>query len=322
MRILHLDTGKEMRGGQWQVLRLIEGLSQAGVESTLLAPEDALLFAAARDKGWRVEPLSLVRALLAARRYDLVHAHDARSHTLAALIGVMIPVVPKVVPLVVSRRVAFAVRSRWKYRRPTRFIAVSEYVKSVLLQGGVPAGKISVVYDGVPLLQVSTRATTNITVLAKATGQSHDRRSQSHDRQGVVVPGVITALASAAAELAGVTLRPTVNLERDLRDAGVLLYLSDSEGLGSGALLAMSAGVPVIASKVGGLLEVIRDGENGILVPNEPTAIAAAIKRLLASPDLVGRLGRAARQTVMDRFTVDQMVRHTMEVYRQVLSLD
>jgi glycosyltransferase involved in cell wall biosynthesis len=322
MRILHLDAGKEMRGGQWQVLRLIEGLAAVGVESTLLAPEDALLFAAARDKGWRVEPLGLVRALLAARRYDLVHAHDARSHTIAALIGVMIPVVPKVVPLVVSRRVAFAVRTRWKYRRPTRFIAVSEYVKSVLLQGGVPAGKISVVYDGVPLLPVGTGASTNITVLAKATGQSHDgrgqshdRRGQSHDRQGVV----ITALASAAAELAGVTLRPTVNLERDLRDAGVLLYLSDSEGLGSGALLAMSAGVPVIASKVGGLLEVIRDGENGILVPNESTAIAAALKRLVASPDLTGRLGRAARQTVMDRFTVDQMVRHTMEVYNQVL---
>ena len=313
MRILHLDSGKEMRGGQWQVLRLIEGLAQAGVDSTLLARSDAPLYAAARDKGWRVEPLGLVRALLASRRYDLVHAHDARTHTLGALISgvpLVVPLVdPLVVPLVVSRRVAFAVRSRWKYRRPTRFIAVSEYVKSVLVQGGVPAGKIGVVYDGVPLLPVSTGTATGVTVLAKAT-------DQSHDRQGVLA----TSLLPTVSKLAGVALQPTVNLERDLRDAGVLLYLSDSEGLGSGALLAMSAGVPVVASKVGGLLEVIRDGQNGILVPNEPIAIAAALRTLLDNPDLIGRLGLAARQTIKDQFTVDQMVRHTMEVYRQVLS--
>ena len=53
-----------MRGGQWQVLRLIEGLAAAGVESTLLARQDAPLFAAARKQGWRVEPLGgLTRAL-------------------------------------------------------------------------------------------------------------------------------------------------------------------------------------------------------------------------------------------------------------------
>jgi hypothetical protein len=298
MRILHLDANTEMRGGQWQVLRLIEGLAAAGVESTLLAREGAPLFAAARTaaartKGWLVEPLRPVRALLAARRHDLVHAHDARSHTIGLLISG--------VPLVVSRRVAFAIRSRWKYSRPCRFIAVSEFVKSVLVQGGVAAEKISVVYDGVPLMETGTAAASWVTVLAKG-----------------------TALASTAAQLApqlpDVTLRPAVNLEHDLRDARVLLYLSDCEGLGSGVLLAMSAGVPVVASKVGGLPEVIRHGETGILVPNEATAIAAALRRLLDDPELSRRLGQAGRQTVMDRFTVGRMVGHTMEVYRQVLS--
>ena len=85
MRILHLDGGKEMRGGQWQVLRLMEGLAAAGVESTLLARHGAPLFEAARERGWRVEPLGLVRAMLLARRHDLVHAHDARSHTFGGL---------------------------------------------------------------------------------------------------------------------------------------------------------------------------------------------------------------------------------------------
>jgi len=49
MRILHLDAGKEMRGGQWQVLRLVEGLAGAGVESTLLARSGGPLFEAYRE---------------------------------------------------------------------------------------------------------------------------------------------------------------------------------------------------------------------------------------------------------------------------------
>ena len=56
------------------------------------------------------------------------------------------------------------------------------------------------------------------------------------------------------------------HLEADLRDAAMLVYLTASEGLGSGALLAMSAGVPVIASRVGGLPEIVRHRETGLLV--------------------------------------------------------
>jgi hypothetical protein len=112
MRILHLDAGKEMRGGQWQALRLMEGLAAAGVESTLLARPGGPLFEAARNRGWRVEPLGLARAMLLARRHDLVHAHDARAHTFGAIAGSG--------RLVVARRVAFPVGSPWKYRRARR----------------------------------------------------------------------------------------------------------------------------------------------------------------------------------------------------------
>jgi glycosyltransferase involved in cell wall biosynthesis len=71
---------------------------------------------------------------------------------------------------------------------------------------------------------------------------------------------------------------------------------------------------------VGGLPEIIRHGENGLLVDNAPQAIAAAVRLLLDNPDLARRMGEAARRTVMERFTVDHMVRRTMEVYREVLS--
>jgi glycosyltransferase involved in cell wall biosynthesis len=82
----------------------------------------------------------------------------------------------------------------------------------------------------------------------------------------------------------------------------------------------MSAGVPVIASRVGGIPEIIRSEENGILVENDAAEIAAAMRRILDDPVFGRRLGEAARRTVMDRFTVEHLVRRTMEVYRQVLS--
>ncbi len=293
MRILHLDAGREMRGGQWQVLRLLEGLAAAGWETSLLARAGAPLFEAARKRGWNVAALGLARVAWEARRHDMVHAHDARSHTLAVLAGGA--------PLVVARRVAFPVVSRWKYARPRRYIAVSDFVRSVLQAGGVSAEKIEVVYDGVPLLEpVSGSA-----VLAPANAGDPQKGA---------------ALAVEAARLAGVDLRLTCELERDLAGAACFVYLTRSEGLGSAALLAMSAAVPVVASDVGGLREVIRDRENGLLVDNTAEAVAAALRELAANPELARRLGHAARQTVQERFTIDIMVRKTIAAYHKVLA--
>jgi len=292
MRILHLDAGREMRGGQWQALRLIEGLAVEGVESTLLARPGTPIFEQARQRGCRVEPLGLARLAVLARRHDLVHAHDSRSHTLAALTAGA--------PLVVSRRVAFPISSRWKYNRPTHFLAVSEFVKSLLMERGVPPEKVSVVYDGVPVLDPSQ----GTLVVAPA--------NQDDPRKGA-------PLAVEAARRAGVELTLSTLLERDLRDAAIFVYITHSEGLGSGALLAMSAGVPVVASKVGGLPEIVEHRQTGLLVENETAAIAAAIGELRADPGLARSLGLAARRRVMENFTVGHMVRRTMEIYRQVI---
>jgi glycosyltransferase involved in cell wall biosynthesis len=301
MRILHLDTGKEMRGGQWQALRLIEGLTARGIECALLARAGSPLGEAARQAGCQVAAAGFARAALLARRYDLVHAHDARAHTLAALAGGA--------PLVVSRRVAFGgaggAVSRWKYGRVARFIAVSEFVKSTLVARGVPAGKIAVVYDGVPLLDTAEPAGGRPRVLAPDTRDDPEKG---------------LTLARQAAQLAGAELELSASLQRDLPGAAVLVYITHSEGLGSGALLAMSAGVPVVASRVGGLPEIIRHRENGLLVENRAQAIAAAIRELLDDPPFARRLALAGRHTVGERFTLEHMVGGAMEVYRQVLS--
>jgi glycosyltransferase involved in cell wall biosynthesis len=305
MRILHADAGRQMRGGQWQVLRLMEGLAAAGVETTLLARKGSPLFASARERWLHVEPFGITRAAWLLREHDLMHAHDSRSHTLGALLRA-----PR---LVVSRRVAFSGArfwpasrmSEWKYSRAVMYIAISDFVRKTLVARGVRASKVAVVHDGVPLLELSGQAKGLLQVLAPA--------NEDDPQKGA-------PLAIEAAALANVPLKLSSHLEADLREATVFVYITYSEGLGSAVLLAMSAGVPVVASRVGGLPEVIRHGENGLLVENTAPEIAAAIRQLLDHPDFARRIGAAARQTIVERFTVERMVQHTMEVYRQVLS--
>jgi glycosyltransferase involved in cell wall biosynthesis len=297
MRVLHLDSGRTMRGGQWQVLRLIEGLCAAGVESVLLAHAGGPLLEKARAQGWQARPLG---RLPFERGYDLVHAHDSRSHTLAALLCRS--------PLVVSRRVAFpgaapGAIQRWKYGRAARYLAVSAHVKSILAGRGVPPDKIEVVYDGVPLIAGVRTADAPARALAPA--------NLDDPRKGA-------ALALEGARLAGIELTLSRNLERDLASATLFVYITDSEGLGSAVLLAMSAGVPVVASRTGGLPEIVRHGETGLLVENRAPAIAVAIRALIDDPEAALRMGAAGRRRVQECFTVEAMVRRTMEVYRQV----
>src|ERR1035438_8628983 len=242
MRILHLDSGHEMRGGQWQVLRLMEGLRRESIDCTLLSPRASPLWDKARALNLDVRPLGPWAVHRLSRQSDLIHAHDAHAHTLAAVLAGA--------PLVVSRRVAFPIRSRWKYRHASRYAAVSQFVKGVMLDGGVPENKISVVYDGVPLGEPAVHAERlGETVVAPASGDP---------RKG-------TALAREATRRAGVDLLLSRDLVSDLMGAALFLYLTHSEGLGSAILMAMAAGVPVIASNVGGIPEIVRHRENGWL---------------------------------------------------------
>src|SRR5436190_2168374 len=141
MRVLHLDSGREMRGGQWQVLRLMRGLRERGHQQELMCRGGSPLFQAALQESFDVYPLSIGRFPSAARAADLVHAHDARTHGLAAFF-------PRG-PIVVARRVGFPIHtgffSRIKYQRASHFIAVSRYVADVLRTSGVPDSRISVV---------------------------------------------------------------------------------------------------------------------------------------------------------------------------------
>jgi glycosyltransferase involved in cell wall biosynthesis len=293
LRVLHIDSEREMRGGQWQALYLMRALAAQGFEQLLLAPADAALAGC----GLNTAPLSVAAMARNARRFDIVHAHTARAHTLAAPFAGG--------RLVVARRVAFPLRrsaaSRWKYRRAAHFIAVSEFVRGALVRDGVAEESITVVHDGVPLPPASARG--RLTVALDSADPLKGR-----------------AVVERAAALAGIPIHFSRDLAADLPGAALFVYITESEGLGSAALLAAAHGVPVVASRVGGLPEAVEEGVTGLLTSNEPAEVAKAMMRILGDPATTARMAAAARKRVEQRFTIDAMVRGTAAVYEKVLA--
>jgi glycosyltransferase involved in cell wall biosynthesis/predicted ATP-grasp superfamily ATP-dependent carboligase len=109
------------------------------------------------------------------------------------------------------------------------------------------------------------------------------------------------------------------DVERVLPEFTVSVQPSLSEALSNVLLESMAAGVPVVATRVGAASEVIRDGENGLLVPPaEPAALADAVCRLLAAPSFARELAAAGRSTVQ-QYSVRNMVEKTSDVYSSLL---
>jgi hypothetical protein len=208
----------------------------------------------------------------------------------------------------VSRRVAFPVSrslaSRWKYGRPARFLAVSQFAAEQLRRAGVSERKIDVVFDGVAHGTSAEEWSAEFPAVALASVDPRKGRD----------------LVEQAAQAAQVPVVYSNDLKQDLRRASMFVYISRSEGFGSAALLAMSMGVPVIASRVGGLPETMCDGESGILVENDPRKIACAMRNLLDDPALAHALVKAAKVQVENGFTQRHLVERTLASYRRALA--
>src|SRR6185436_14916939 len=331
MRVAHLDTGREWRGGQRQVLLLMEGLARRGHDVRLLAPRGPLLerarAAGIESREWRPggewDLFAMLDAAGALRawRPDLAHAHSAHAHAL----GVPAARLAGVPGVVVSRRVDFAIAtqpfSRLKYRMPVdRYFCISAGVEAVMRAGGVPESKLARVPSGVELPSRGA-------ALAEAVSR-RSLREELGLAADVKLVGTVAALAphkdhATLLEAAALVTRARDDvhfvwagegecrpaLERRRRELGLesrvhLLGFRDDpmplqvqldlfvlafylEGLGTALLDAQALGLPIVATAVGGITDVIENGVNGRLVPpRDPEALAAAIEEALSRPDL------------------------------------
>jgi glycosyltransferase involved in cell wall biosynthesis len=352
---LHLDAGREFRGGQRQVLYLLEGLRQRGHRVLLCSPRQSPLHERAAAAGIPCAPLTLrsgldfasaVRLVRLVRGgdYDLVHAHDAHSHSIAlAAQGIgRHPALSQ--RLVVTRRSIGQAGGRLdklKYGAPgTTFIAISNAVRESLLRLGVPANRVIVVPSGVaprPAARqgddewgLGGRGLRVVGTIGHLTREKNHALlldafalvRRTHAEAHLLVAGDGPLRKVLARRAASLGLTPHVTFAGAVEDpAGVYAALavfvlsSDVEGLCTSLLDAMGAGVPAAATAVGGVLEIARHGDSGLVVPpRDAAALAGAITRLLEQPDLAARLVEGGRR-VAARHGVDRMVDGTLAVY-------
>jgi glycosyltransferase involved in cell wall biosynthesis len=112
---------------------------------------------------------------------------------------------------------------------------------------------------------------------------------------------------------------PHAEVERLLERASVVVAPCEREGFGLAAAEAMASGRPVVAAAGGALLELVSDGETGLLVPpRDARALRAAVEGLLGDSALRERLGRAARARARERFAWEVVIARTLDVYRRV----
>lgn len=355
--VVHVDPERAWSGGEVQVFLLMEGLRARSVPQVLVAPRGSAAERTARERGFDVVPIALrhscdvvsvlrLRALL--RTASLVHLHTGRAAWLGA-IAARLAGCPVVVTRRMDRTVRRGPRTNFVYRRTARaVIAISPAVRQCLLDGGVPAAAIDEIPDALDearLLAPNGRA-----AVRRALGLGDERfvvlaLAQLMHRKGLDVllraqaslrdPRLCVLLAGEGPEATALRaladelqLGSAVQFLGRRSDAGDLLAACDlfvlpsrAEGLGVAALEALGAARPVIASKVGGLADLIVHERCGLHVPpDDPAALAAAIARLRDDAALRERLAAAGPARVDQGFRVAQYVERHLAVYARVLA--
>lgn len=359
MKILHVEGGRHLYGGAFQVLHLLRGLAARGHDNLLACPRDCALARAAEPVA-RVCGLPMhgdadllmavrLRRLIRATHPDLVHLHsrigaDVMGGLAARLTGV---------PVIHTRRVDNPEppwRVALKYRLHDRVIAISEGIGQVLTGEGLPETKLRIVRSAVDW-ESYARPCDRGAILARL-GLPADALligviAQLIPRKGhrfliEALPSLIETNPSLHARFFG--QGPLADdLRRQIADRGLaervqLAGFRDDlteilpcldlvvhpvlmEGLGVSLLQAASAGVPIVASRAGGIPEAVREGENGLLVPpGDVPALRAAIGDLLVDPVRRRVLGAGGQALMAREFSLDAMVEGNLAVYRELIS--
>lgn len=338
IKVAHVNVAKGYRGGERQTELLIRGLVECGVQQRLIARRGAPLAGRVRDTGIEIRlvaghPFGVAAA---AGGVDLVHVHEGRS-----VYGAYARSLLSGTPYVVTRRVDNPIgRHRLAhaaYRRAFRVVAVAPQVEDVVRDFD-PAIRTCVVHSSASGLPVDLVASAAFRerfrgrLLVGHVGALDNRQKGqefivdvaravevSHPNLHFVLVGGgadEAMLKEAAAGLGNLTFVGFVENVGDYLAAFDLFVLpSRKEGIGSILLDAMEHRLPIVASRVGGVPEIVRDGENGILIePERPDQLKAQILRLAQDPELRRRLGDAGH-AIAQSFTAAVMCRKYLALY-------
>lgn len=357
LRVLLLITRGEPGGAQLHVLELVRAL-RGEVEYQVVVGDDEWLSGELRALGVAVEvlpslqrsvdpradvrTLAALRALIRRVRPHLVHTHSTKAGVLGRLAGrsLGVPVLHTAHAwsfsdgLPWSRR-AFAIPVEAALGRVTdRFIAVSEADREVAVRWHVARpDQVEVIHNGIPDVaeRAEPAAPEPVVVMVARMAAPKDHRLLLE--AVAEVPGLRLrlvgdgpdrpAVEAAVRELGLADRAELLGVRRDvaaiLAQAQVCALVSRQEGFPLAVLEGMRAGLPVVASDVGGIREAITDGVHGYLVPRgDKAALRDRLSHLAKSPDLRATMGRAGRNSWDEHFRASVTASRTLAEYAKV----
>ena len=357
LKLLYIDTENVWRGGQEQIYTLITGMLQRGHRVWLAAPSRAPLAERAQRAGAHLYSfqqrfeLSLPAAwqllgFMRERCFDIVHFNTQRP-LLAGGLAASLSDCPRA--MVCSRRVNFPLRTRFSRLKfnlfMDRVITVSASIQDTLIHDGVRPSLVEVIYEGMDLESVDAMPVAPSSIaddhpvigivahLSSEKGHSTLIKAvslllPSHPRLvlSIVGEGPLRAELEKLAKTLGASrnvlfLGFREDADSVMKSFDIFCLPSLSEGLSSAILAAMSNRLPVVATSVGGIPELVIDGETGLLVPpRDPERLARALQELLDSPELRKRMGESGRGRVEAHFTLERKIRNFERLYLELLS--
>ena len=353
---LFVDTERVWRGGQDQLLSLISGLHKRGHRVHLACYPGTLLEQRARNAGILINPFAMsgeidlfalfrLAKILWRVRPDILAFNTPKPILIGSLVSHFIPVRARII----FRRVSFPLRknlfTRLKYRWGIHcIIAISESIRSQLRADGIPLSLIKTIYEGLDIRcfpQADTpkkRCSVDPAVIGCIAHLSPEKGINHLIHAASLIPDVrarmrfiIVGDGKCRQDLEG-NVRER-GLEGCFQFAGfqdqtsgylvsfdIFVLPSLSEGLSSAILSAMASSLPVVATRVGGIPELIRNEEEGLLVPpGDPAALAQALIRLCNEPETCLRLGRQGRARVEKFFTLERKIVETEKLCESLI---
>lgn len=354
LRIVHSEAATSFGGQEGRIFKEMTAMRARGHHMEAICQPRAQLAERLADAGFAVHTLEMdgvanyfkgvatIRGILREGRYDVLNTHSRRDTVIAAAAARLAGT-----PLIVrTRHLSNKVGSLWSYTRlPHRVTAVSDHVRQYLIERGVPAEKVATVYSPIvlpPPVERSTlreelgladddivvgcvavmRATKGHKDLIDAIAPLMASRPKLHL---VFVGGGSPVFEQTQAYVVELGLQDRIHLMGMRRDVPNLLagfdlfaLATQQEASGTVYVEAQASGLPVIGTDVGGVSEMFRDGETGILVPpKDARALTDALQRLIDDAGLRRRMGEAGRRMVWEEgvFSPARLAETTEAVY-------
>ena len=302
---------------------------------------------------WRLDALWRLYRLLRRERPFLLHTWMFHANIPGRVLGRLAGV-----PVIISAERTMGQEGRLRRalnrltsRLPDSIICVSQQVADFAAQEiGLPPAKLSVIRNGIDLTQFdnlpdpqTARAEFGLPARGKliaAIGRPRQVKGYTFlllafAQIAPAYPGLYLIfvgdgpekrpLQTAAAQLPGANrvhfLGDQQDIPRLLAGLDILVLPSHWEGLPNVVLEAMAAGLPVVATAVGGTPELVIHNQTGLLVPPQsPEALAQAISQLLDHPEKAAQMGQNGRQRAAAQFTIERMVQQTEALYNRLLT--